>query len=111
MRIAARSLSLLLVCAAAPVLAGTNDLALLNLCEHRTPAVGLKVPECSWIQRAADGRIQALSLDADAQSRFRSLMSELGVVMAPRLVIPAETLGSSGFQVSAEVGTTTISGG
>ena len=46
--------------------------------------------------------------DAEAQSRFRSLMSELGFAIAPRLMTPADTLGFSGFQFSAELGVTKI---
>ena len=34
-----------------------------------------------------------------AQSRFRSLMSELGVAIAPRLMTPADTLGYAGLPV------------
>jgi hypothetical protein len=40
--------------------------------------------------------------------RFRSLVSELGVVLAPRFLTPADTLGFSGFQFSAETSFTTI---
>lgn len=40
---------------------------------------------------------------------FRSLASELGVILAPRLVEPADTLGFSGFQFAADVAFTTIS--
>ncbi|MEZ4366116.1 MAG: hypothetical protein R2939_07485 [Kofleriaceae bacterium] len=39
---------------------------------------------------------------------FRALMSELGVVMAPRLLTPADTLGFGGFQLSTDVAFTTI---
>jgi hypothetical protein len=39
---------------------------------------------------------------------FRSLASELGVVMAPRLVEPADTLGFSGFQFAADLAFTSI---
>lgn len=39
---------------------------------------------------------------------FRSLASELGVVMAPRLVEPADTLGFSGFQFAADFAFTSI---
>lgn len=39
---------------------------------------------------------------------FRSLASELGVVMAPRLIEPADTLGFSGFQFSADFAFTSI---
>jgi hypothetical protein len=39
---------------------------------------------------------------------FRSLSSELGTVMAPRPVDPADSLGLSGFAISADVGINTI---
>lgn len=42
---------------------------------------------------------------------FRSLSSELGTVMAPRPVDPADSLGLSGFAISADVGINTIGGG
>jgi hypothetical protein len=40
---------------------------------------------------------------------LRSLVSELGVALAPRLVAPADTLGFGGFQFSADIGWTSIS--
>jgi hypothetical protein len=71
--------------------ADKNDLNLLNLC------------------LTADGTNHcAGGTDPNAQSRYRSLMSELGVVVAPRLMTPADTLGYAGFQFSAELGITTI---
>jgi hypothetical protein len=42
---------------------------------------------------------------------FRSLSSEIGVLMAPKPVDPADSLGLSGFAVSADVSVNTISGG
>ncbi len=42
---------------------------------------------------------------------FRSLVSELGAVMAPRPADPADSLGLSGFAISADVGLNTISDG
>jgi hypothetical protein len=90
--------------------AGKNDLQLLNLCDS-SPVTGLGgvTSECSWIHRGANGTLQSpVTVDADGQSRFRSLMSELGVVVAPRLQTPADTLGYAGFQVSAELGVTKI---
>jgi hypothetical protein len=42
---------------------------------------------------------------------FRSLSSELGVLMAPKPVDPADSLGLSGFAVSADVSVNTLSGG
>lgn len=39
---------------------------------------------------------------------FRSLTSELGVVLAPRLLSPADTLGFGGFQFTGDVGFTSI---
>jgi hypothetical protein len=108
------ALPFLLLALASPAYAGGHDLALLNLCPQHTAAPGTlnaMVPECSWVQRQPGGLIDAVALDADAESRFRSLMSELGVVMAPRLMVPAETLGYAGFQVAGEVGLTSISSG
>jgi hypothetical protein len=94
--------------------AGKNDLRLLNLCDaHNVPSLGqndMGMPtggnECSWVQR--NGANTSVSVDADAQSNFRSLMSELGAVIAPRLMTPADTLGYAGFQFSAELGVTKI---
>ncbi|HVR02938.1 MAG TPA: hypothetical protein VMT47_12450 [Polyangia bacterium] len=96
-------------------LAGTNDLQLLNLCPPAgAPALG-GTPECSWIHRDAnglivgsDGKPGPVTVPADGQAAFRSLMSELGVVIAPRLQTPADTLGYAGFQFSAELGVTKI---
>jgi hypothetical protein len=82
--------------------ADTNDLNLLNLC----PPSGSG--GCSWVQRSPGTGQTTVTLDPEAASRFRSLMSELGVVAAPRLMTPADTLGYSGFQFSAELGITSI---
>ena len=41
---------------------------------------------------------------------FRSLSSEVGVLMAPRPVDPADSLGLSGYSISADVGINTLSG-
>jgi len=71
--------------------ADKNDLSLLNLC--LTP---------DGTNHCAGGS------DPNAQSRYRSMMSELGVVVAPRLMTPADTLGYAGFQFSGELGITTI---
>ncbi len=80
------------------------DLNLLNLCPP-SPTGG-----CSWVQPATNGQ-KTVTLDPEAASRYRSLMSELGVVMAPRLMTPADTLGYAGFQFSAELGFTTTNPG
>ena len=82
--------------------ADRNDLKLLNLC---APTGGT----CGWVNESGASTTVAFGSDARATSRYRSLMSELGVVMAPRLQTPADTLGFSGFQISAEFGTTQIS--
>lgn len=93
--------------------AGRHDPFLLNLCDQRTGPPGqlnARVPECSWVRRqAGSGLITEVTPDPAATERFRSLMSELGVVMAPRLVMPADTLGFAGFQISGELGVTGIS--
>ncbi|HEX3694415.1 MAG TPA: hypothetical protein VH374_03405 [Polyangia bacterium] len=105
--------SLLALVGARPARAGRNDLQLLNLCPLHTPAAGVlggPVQECKWIDRdPTTGATRGVIVDSDAQARFRSLMSELGVVVAPRLVTPADTLGFAGFQFSAELGVTQIS--
>lgn len=41
---------------------------------------------------------------------FRSLSSELGVLIAPKPVDPADSLGLSGFAVSADISVNTLSG-
>src|SRR4051812_32322647 len=70
--------------------AGKHDLNLLNLCSQSPPPVGRlngQVPECQWVQRAPGGLITQVAIPADAEERFRSLMSELGVALAPRLLV------------------------
>jgi hypothetical protein len=102
----------LLILGSGSARAAKHDLDLLKLCKHETPAAGLlngQVPECSWVKRQTGGTITGIAFDGDAEARFRSLMSELGAVMAPRIVMPADTLGFAGFQISGEVGTTRIS--
>ena len=85
--------------------AGKNDLQLLNLCPPDPNTL-----ECSWVARDAQGRVTGTVPDSDGQTRFRSMMSELGVAIAPRLMTPADTLGFAGFQFSAELGVTKING-
>ena len=88
--------------------AGRNDLKLANLCPQVSSAV-LGVQECAWVQRDATGLVTGVAIDADGRSKFRSLMSELGVVMGPRVPMPASTLGFAGFLLSGELGVTEIS--
>ena len=76
----------------------------MNLCRQETSALG--APECRWVQRDANG--VSVNIDSEGRSNFRSLMSELGVVMAPRIPMPADTIGFAGFQVSADLGLTQI---
>jgi hypothetical protein len=80
--------------------ADKNDLNLANLCQT-TPG--------TTTTQGSNSCLDPTSLDySSAQSRYRSLMSELGVVVAPRLMTPADTLGYAGFQFSAELGVTSI---
>jgi hypothetical protein len=95
-----------------PARAGSRDLDLMKLCGLQPAAPGgsgAAVLECSWVRRGAGGLIAQVAVPADAEAQFRSLMSELGAVMAPRLVVPADTLGFGGFQVAGELGVTRIS--
>ncbi len=68
--------------------AGDNDLVLARL--------------SSLVGSGSDQRGVGQSLE------LRSLISELGVALAPRLLTPADTLGFGGFQLSADFATTTI---
>jgi hypothetical protein len=89
--------------------AGGNDLQLLNLCPFGTSAGPGGMQECSWIKRESSGLIPGpVEPTLEGKAAFRSLMSELGVVIAPRLQTPADTLGYAGFQFSAELGVTKI---
>jgi hypothetical protein len=79
-----------LVAAAPAARAGDNDLVLARL-------ANVVVDE--------DGD----AIDAVGDSgEFRSLASELGVVFAPRLAQPADTLGFGGFQFTADVALTRV---
>jgi hypothetical protein len=101
-------IALLSAALASNAFAGRNDLKLVNLCpQGYAPTLG--VQECSWVQRDASGLVTGVNIDTEGRSNFRSLMSELGVVMAPRIPMPAGTLGFAGFQVSGELGVTEIS--
>lgn len=85
-----------------------HDVRLLNLCPVEGRA-GDGFAECTWLRRDGAGALTGLAVDADAHESFRSLMSELGAVLAPHVVSPASTLGFAGFQLSAELATTSIS--
>ena len=75
---------------------------------------GRRRPVCSsWSASGSSGTPSGVITSPvvpsdEAKSAFRSLMSELGVVAAPRLMTPADTLGFAGFQFSAELGVTRI---
>jgi len=97
-------------------LAGRNDLRLVNLCPPtQTTRSAIGISECAWVNRDATGMVvpgankTGVLFDTEGLSNFRSLMSELGVVMAPKIPMTAETLGFAGFSVSGELGFTQIS--
>lgn len=52
---------------------------------------------------------QSAAPDASSQIAYRQFTSELGVVMAPQVMAPADTLGYSGFQFTLDANFTTIS--
>lgn len=80
-----------LASAATPALAGGNDLVLGRL--------AVLVDDGSGTPSRAVGQ----------NLEFRSLVSELGVALAPRLLTPADTLGFGGFQFSFDTSWTSIS--
>src|SRR3954470_4808922 len=106
-RLLARGLGLLVLSsgllAARPARADRNDLRLINLCDTS------QGNGCSWVTQTPTRT--TVALDPGANTRFRSLMSELGTVVAPRLQTPADTLGFAGIQLSADLDVTQISNG
>ena len=70
--------------------AGENDLVLSRLAD------------------VAEGEGGAPDAAFGAPGDFRSLASELGVVLAPRLTEPADTLGFGGFQFTGDVAVTSV---
>ncbi|HEX5058424.1 MAG TPA: hypothetical protein VFV99_03645 [Kofleriaceae bacterium] len=57
--------------------------------------------------RITDGSGNLMSV-VGQNLEFRSLASELGVVLAPHLLTPADTLGFGGFQLTVDYSSTTI---
>jgi len=84
-----------MICVAVGARAEKNDLALWRL---------------GKLNINPDGTIAlpGVTVDADAETQFRSLASELGVVLGPRFLMPADTLGYSGFQFSVDMAFTTV---
>ena len=70
--------------------AGENDLVLSRLAD------------------VVEGEGGAPDAAAGAPGDFRALASELGVVLAPRLTQPADTLGFGGFQFTGDVAITSV---
>lgn len=79
--------------------AGTWDLKLNRLCRIETTS-GQTILCGSYNFERHKGVRQVLPDNA----AFRSLMSELGVMFAPNILAPAETLGFNGFNLSVEMG-------
>jgi hypothetical protein len=59
--------------------------------------------------RITDGSGNVTGVVGDS-AEFRSLASQLGTVLAPHLLTPADTIGFGGFQLTADYATTTIDG-
>lgn len=86
------------------ILVGTMVLTALPL-SARADSNDLVLSRFGIATTNADGDV--VDVIPDPQ-RFRSFASELGVVMAPILASPTDTLGYSGFQFSADYNFTTI---
>src|SRR5689334_10891184 len=76
--------------------ADDNDLVLSRFVSPQPPDAAGHIPPGAAIP------------DVAAQTRFRSLASELGVVLAPKLLSPADTIGYGGFQFSVDAAFTSI---
>ena len=87
--------------------ANTWDLDVGRLCRIQTRNGG--VIDCGGgFDRNIHGGV--LSVQADNVG-FRSLMSELGVMFAPNLLSPAETVGWNGYKLGVELGLVTANTG
>lgn len=73
---------------------------------RRLAAVLLALMTSAGAAAAGDNDIVLSRLSAP--SDFRSLVSELGTVLAPRISSPADTLGFGGFELSVDLGVTSI---
>jgi len=84
-------------------------LALAGVAAGARPAAAddhdLVIARLSRILDDGTGQMRTVGQNAE----FRSLASELGVVLAPRLMTPSDTIGFGGFQFTADVGYTQIS--
>lgn len=78
------------LCAPRPAAADQNDLVMSRLATRITDSTG---------------RVLAV---VGQNLEFRALASQLGVVLAPHLLSPADTLGFAGFQFDADVSQTSI---
>jgi hypothetical protein len=78
------------LCAPRPAAADVNDLVMSRLATRITDDTG---------------RVLAV---VGQNLEFRALASQLGVVLAPHLLSPADTLGFAGFQFDADVSQTSI---
>jgi hypothetical protein len=84
------AIALAVVTCASTAHADSNDLVMSRLGTHITDAMG-----------------NSTSVVGDSLA-FRALASQLGVVLAPQLLTPADSLGFSGFQMTVDYTTTTI---
>lgn len=78
------------LCVASPAAADSNDLVMSRLATRITDDTG-----------------RVLSVVGE-NLEFRALASQLGVVLAPHLLTPADTLGFAGFQFDLDVSQTSI---
>jgi hypothetical protein len=83
-------IALIAVCVSRLAVADSNDLVLSRLATRITDGSG------------------KLTGVVGENLEFRSLTSQLGVVLAPHLLTPADTLGFGGFQFDVDVSQTTI---
>src|SRR5574338_152726 len=81
--------------------------SLLGLCAARAHADSNDIVLSRLAKLATDSNnnvVGAIGQNAD----LRALASQLGVVLAPHLLTPADTLGFGGFQLTVDYSTTTI---
>jgi hypothetical protein len=88
--------------------AGKWDLKLSRLCQLNTTAGGAPVDCGRGLPDDPNVGVRGANAVIADDAAFRSLMSELGVIFAPNVLSPAETMGYNGFHFGIELGMVTV---
>ena len=84
-----------------PAAAGDNDLQLSRLNYY-------DYDHCGWMTPKTEGGEFVCVLKPNGQENFESLATELGILMSPKMMATADTLGEAGFEFGLATSFTTI---